>query len=242
MLSIIIPALNEENCLPVLLESVKKQNFQEDYEIIVADAGSKDKTVEIARRYGCQVVPGGLPAKGRNEGARVATGELFLFLDADVRLPQNFLKKSLKEFKKRKLDGASFRLTPQTKNIFKNIFLKLSFNFFYNWPITIFQKILAYGAMGILAKKEIFEKVGGFDENVKLAEDHFFARQVAKLGKFRIIHSTKIYINLRRFEKDGWLKTSSKFFLCNLYMLSGKPITSDVFKYRFNHYSKDGEI
>lgn len=238
MLSIIIPTLNEENYLPVLLESIKKQNFQEDYEIIVADAGSKDKTIEIAKKYGCRIIPGGLPAKGRNEGAKIAAGETLLFLDADVKLPQDFFKKSLKEFKKRKLDGASFRLTPQNKNIF----LRSSFNFFYNWPITIFQKILAYGAMGIMVKKEIFEKVGNFDEKIKLAEDHYFARQVAKLGKFRIIHSTKIYISLRRFEKDGWLKTNSKFFLCNIYLLFGKPVTSDVFKYRFNHYSKNGKI
>lgn len=89
MLSIIIPALNEEKFIPLLLESIKKQDFQ-DYEIIVADAGSKDKTVEISKNYNAAIVMGGLPAKGRNEGAKIARGDLFLFLDADVILPEYF--------------------------------------------------------------------------------------------------------------------------------------------------------
>ena len=78
MLSIIIPTLNEENFLSWLLESIKRQDFPER-EIIVADAGSEDKTVAIAKNYKATVVPGGLPAKGRNEGAKIAKGELFLF-------------------------------------------------------------------------------------------------------------------------------------------------------------------
>jgi len=67
MLSIIIPALNEEKYLPLLLKSLKSQNFNE-YEIIVVDAGSSDKTVDIAKEYGCKVVKGGVPGAGRNRG------------------------------------------------------------------------------------------------------------------------------------------------------------------------------
>ncbi|PIV12587.1 MAG: teichoic acid biosynthesis protein, partial [Candidatus Nealsonbacteria bacterium CG03_land_8_20_14_0_80_36_12] len=97
MLSIIIPTLNEEKYLPSLLEEIKKQNFS-DYEIIVADGGSEDKTVKIARNYGCKIVKGGLPAKGRNEGAKIAEGDILLFMDADnIFLPENFLKNLLEE-------------------------------------------------------------------------------------------------------------------------------------------------
>src|SRR3989338_1163009 len=92
--SIIIPTLNEEEYLPKLLESIRQQRFK-DLEIIVADAGSTDKTKEIAERYGCKIVPGGLPARGRNEGARVAGGELLVFLDADVMFPRDFFQIAL---------------------------------------------------------------------------------------------------------------------------------------------------
>lgn len=231
MLSIVSPTLNEEKYLPLLLEEIRKQEFS-DYEIIVADAGSEDKTVEIAKSYGCKVVAGGLPAKGRNEGAKAAKGELLLFLDADLTLPPDFLEKSLKEFGNRKLDVASYCLEPQTN---KKI-IKTGFALLYNRPITFSQRILAYGAMGILVKKEIFKKLKGFDENIKLAEDHYFVRQASKIGKFGIIKSTRIRVHLRRFEADGYLKTCLKYLLCQLYMFSGKGVRSDIFKYRFNRY------
>jgi len=234
MLSIIIPTLNEEKHLPLLLNSVRCQKVKEDFEIIVADAGSADKTVEIAKSFGCKVVKGGLPAKGRNEGAKAAQGEILLFLDADLKLPNNFLEKSLKEFKDRKLDIASYCLEPQTN---KKI-IKTGFALLYNRPVTFSQKILAHGAMGILVKKEIFKKVKGFDEDIKLAEDHYFVRQASRIGKFGIIKSTRICVLLRRFEADGYLKTSLKYLLCQLYMFSGKGIKSDVFKYKFDHYSQ----
>lgn len=237
MLSIIIPTLNEEKYLPVLLKSIREQDFSGDYEIIVADAGSKDRTLEIAKSFGCNTVKGGLPAKGRNVGAKASKGELLLFLDADVTLPGSFLENSLNEFKRRRLGVASFFLIPQTK---KRI-VKTGFNFLYNHPIKISEKFLAYGAMGILVKKDIFEKAKGFDETIKLAEDQYFMRQAAKLGKFGIIRSAKILINLRRFETDGYLPTLLRYLVCNLYMFSGKPARSGIFRYKFDHYSKKEE-
>jgi glycosyltransferase involved in cell wall biosynthesis len=233
MLSIIIPTLNEENYLPFLLKEIKGQSFK-DYEIIVADNNSTDRTKEIARSFGCRTVPGGLPARGRNQGAKFAEGDLFLFLDADVMITKNFLEDSLNEFKKRGLSVASYTLTPKTKNIF----IKNGLNFFYNWPIRISQKFRAWGAMAILVKKEIFNKIGGFDEKIKLAEDHYFVQTAAKFGKFGILTSAKIYMHLRRFEKDGYLKTGIKYLFCGTHMLLKGPIKSDIIKYEFNHYSK----
>ena len=121
MLSIIIPTLDEEKHLPLLLESIKKQDFS-DYEIIAADAGSEDKTLEIAKDYGCKIVAGGLPARGRNQGAKAARGDLLLFLDADVILPEKTFGKILEEFNRRKLDIATFCLLPSKKNKMSKFF------------------------------------------------------------------------------------------------------------------------
>jgi len=238
MLSIIIPTLNEENFLSRLLESIKGQDFT-DYEIIVADAGSKDRTIEIAKNYRASVVPGGLPAKGRNEGAKITKGDLFLFLDADVVLPHGFLNKILKEFKEKNLDVASFGLDPQSKSKGK----KFLFNFFYNWPIIIFERIISHGSQAILVKKELFKKVKGFDEKIKFAEDHNFVRRVRKIGKFGIIKSAKILSSLRRFEKDGWLKTYFKYIIAEIHMIFIGDIKKDIVKYEFDSYptQKDGK-
>ena len=76
--SCVIPVLNEEQYLPILLNSIAKQDVT-PYEIIVADAGSRDKTVEIAKSFGCKIVPGGSVPKGRNSGGFSAMGDYILF-------------------------------------------------------------------------------------------------------------------------------------------------------------------
>lgn len=249
MLSIIIPTLNEEDYLPILLESIKRQDFK-DYEVIVADAGSKDKTLEIANSYKFKVVPGGLPARGRNNGAKVANGDVLFFLDADTVLSDKFLDKSIKEFELRKLDIASFCLRPYPENRFEYFLI----NIFYNRMIVILEKILPHSAMGIIIKKELFNKINGYDESIKLAEDHDLGRRAAKyakfginkfakfgiskFAKFGIIRSVEILISTRRFKKDSWFMTGTKFFLCQLHMIFIGPVRSNIFNYKFNHYKK----
>jgi glycosyltransferase involved in cell wall biosynthesis len=231
MISIIIPTFNEEKYLPSLIDSVKKQDYN-DFEIIVADADSEDKTIEIAKNFDCEIIKGGLPAKGRNEGAKVANGDLFLFLDADTILPEDFFERALKEFKERKLDLASFCLEPETKGKFK----KFLFDVFYNFPILILEKILAHGAQAILVKKEIFEKVGGFDEEIKFAEDHSFMRKAKKFGRFGILRKVRVFSSLRRFEKEGFLRTYFKYLLAEIYMIFFGDIKKDIFKYKFGNF------
>jgi len=235
MLSIIIPTLNEEEYLGLLLESIKRQNFN-DCEVIVADAGSKDRTLEIARQHNCKIIAGGLPAKARNEGARIAEGDLLFFCDADVVLPDNFFEKSIKEFNSRNLDLASFCLIPLPKNKFSTFVL----NFFYNQPIVLLQSALPHAATGIFFNKDVFEKSGEFDEDVKLAEDHYLARRAVKLlnAKFGIIKSTEIFVSDRRFKADGWISVGVRYFLCELHLIFLGPVKSDIFKYKFNHYEK----
>jgi len=236
MLSIIIPTLNEEKHLPLLLRSIKNQNFR-DYEIIVADAGSKDKTVEIAKKYDCNIIKGGSPAQGKNNGAKAAKGDLLLFLDADVILPNDVFSNVLKEFKKRKLKIATFFLLPSGKRKTP----KFLFTFFYNIPIFLLEKILPHAAVGILVDKKLFDKLGGFDEKITLAEDHDLARRAKRLdrlGKYGILKSAKLYVSDRRFKKEGWAKTYSKYLLCEGHMILFGPVKSDIFKYRYLQRNK----
>src|SRR3989344_4482953 len=128
MLSIIIPTLNEEKYLPLLLDSIREQNFN-DYEIIVSDAGSKDNTINIAKKYGCIIVGGGLVSKGRNNGAKVANGDILLFLDSDTILQPSFLGNALKEFKEKRLGIAGFPPMPINGKTID----KLVHNFFSKW-------------------------------------------------------------------------------------------------------------
>lgn len=226
MISIIIPAYNEEKYLPKLLDSIEKQTYK-NYEVIVADANSKDKTKQIAKKYGCKIVKGGLPAVGRNKGAKAAKGEILLFLDADSKIEKDFIKSALKDIEKRKLDVAGSYLYPLSNNLTDKIFLYI----FNAWTfITQFFYPNACGS-GIFCKKWLHSKIKGFDETIKLSEDMDYVRRAGKHHKFRIIKNSKLIYSMRRYNKEGRFKVGLKLFLSALYRLFFGEIRSDVFKY-----------
>ncbi len=237
MLSIIIPTLNEEKYLPLLLNSIKKQSFT-DYEIVVADAGSEDRTTEIAKEYGCRVTAGGLPAKGRNQGAEASQGDLLLFLDAEVLLPEDFLEKALSEFAQRNLDVGSCGLEPIKEEwIPRFVSARLIYDIAYNLPAKFLENVFPYAASFILVKKEKHHKLNGFDEGIKLSEDHSYARRAARIGKFGFLSSVKAPLFLRRCEKDGILRTNLKYICCNVFNVFLGDVRTDIFKYYFGQYN-----
>jgi len=233
-LSIIIPAKNEEEYLPRLLKSIREQNFPASrYEVIVADANSSDKTVEVAKSYNCKVVKGGMPAVGRNAGAKEAVGKIFLFVDADSILPKRFIESAVKEFKEKKLTVASVPVAPITDK--KKI--KMYFDFLNDFIMTV-ENFLPYGSIGIMASSAVHQKIKGFNEELVLCEDHDYVRRAAKLGKFRVLRSAYVSISLRRYHNDGWLKVLSTYIFAELYNDFLGPIKSDFLNYKFGHYSK----
>lgn len=234
MLSIIIPTLNEERLLLALLSSIKEQSFT-NYEVIVADAGSEDGTLEIAKKYGCRIVAGGgLPAIGRNNGAKVARGIYLLFLDADVILPKDFLKTAIDEFENKNLDVASCRMVPLSSKRIDFIFHD-ALNFYFLTTQYFYPHAPGFC---ILTKKNIHNAINGFDEGIKLAEDHDYVNRAKKYGEFRILYSPKILVSIRRLETDGRFNILTKYLLCEMHRIAIGEIKTDIFNYKFGHYYK----
>ncbi|MBD3310510.1 glycosyltransferase [Candidatus Woesearchaeota archaeon] len=214
MLSIIIPTYNEEDYLPVLLGSIKKQTFN-DYEIIVSDSESKDKTVEIAEKYGCKVINGpkaGVSA-GRNLGAKHAKGDILLFLDADTKIGSKFIEENIQEFREKGLSAATVFAYPMEDSIIDRATVEVC-----NIALSMAQYIQPHaGGFCIFATKEVFDKVGGFDPEIKFYEDHAFVKHCGKYGKFRVLKGPVIYMSVRRFAQMGRAKALSKMFLVSLH-------------------------
>lgn len=231
MISIIIPTLNEEKYLEKLLNCIKKQTYK-DYEIIVCDYNSKDKTRQIAKKFKCKIVNGSLPAKGRNTGAKAAKGNILFFIDADCVIKKDFLQKSLNEIKNKNIDVGGCYLWPLSKRVFDNSAFAL-FNFWIF--LTQFFYAGSPAGAGIFCKKSLHQKIKGFDEKIKLSEDMDYVKRASEYGKFRILSTVRTYTSVRRFNKEGRLKLVMKLFLAGIYRIFFGEIKTNVFKYGFNY-------
>lgn len=232
-ISVIIPTYCEEKLLPKVLESITQQIYR-PLEIIIADNHSPDKTREIARSYGAQVVDGGSVAQGRNAGARVAQGEYLLFLDADSKLPsRSMLGEAFFSFIQRKVDIASAKYVPDSDGStrFGYGFAHLVFGV-WNGVRAIqkfFSVIGSEGGAFILIKKRVFDAIGGFDEQLQLSEDSEFFKRVTKAGyKYwhldqEILTSTRRYDTPRNAIK-GVIAPLTQAFLVGLGIYAGSRI------------------
>lgn len=226
-LSIIIPSWNEEGHLGRLLKSIHRQSFQ-DYEIIVSDARSTDGTREVARRYGARIISGGMPGAGRNAGVRAAHANLLLFLDADAALPsKHFLRDTLKEMRRRRLDIASVRVAPDGDGVIDRLF-----HWIYNRYTGFLIRFVphATGAC-IFSKRHIHDSVGGFDETITFAEDQDYVRRGSAVGDFGILKAHPIIISVRRLEKEGRFAFALKYLRAEWRILTRRPIRNNEIPY-----------
>ncbi|MBC7226158.1 MAG: glycosyltransferase [Thermoflexales bacterium] len=230
-LSVVIPTLNEAVYLPNLLDALAVQTRPAD-EIVVADAGSTDGTPDIARRYGARVVKGGTPAVGRNAGAGIATGDLLLFLDADVVPPPDFIEHAVAEFLRKGYDVATARVVPWDGSLLERVAHDMA-----NLYFILMQPVLPYApGFCILVRRSLHEKIGGFDETLWMSEDIDYVRRAARCGRFGVLTSTCIPVSMRRFRKEGMLRTGAKYLWCEMQMLRGKPVRKIPFKYEFGAF------
>ena len=203
-LTIVIPAKNEVAMLPRLLESLCRQDYggMSATRVLVADAGSTDGTVEVALgfrdRLKVEVVRGGLPSVGRNAGARLATTQYVLFLDADVELPEpTLLRRALWRMERRRLHLATTNIACREGGFFDDV-LYAGNNLMQR--VGSLTKPFATG-MFMLFDREAFWRLGGFDERALFAEDYLLSKGVARV-RFRIVRGRVLTTN-RRFQKLG---------------------------------------
>ena len=205
-LSVIIPTKNEALELPKLLAALKRQTFR-DFEIIVADAQSDDRTRAVAELAGAKIAEGGLPGFGRNAGAKLARGDVLLFLDADVVFSEDFLETALEEFNRRNLVAATCRAYAISNRFVDHVLHK-----FVEWYIRTVQYVDPHaGGFCIFVKRDVHKTVRGFNTSLLIAEDHDYVRRVRKHGKFRVLRGPRIGVSVRRLESEGRLGLAVKY-------------------------------
>jgi len=230
-ISIIIPTLNEEAYLPILLDSLKAQTFS-DFEIIVADANSTDRTCAIAQDYGARLVQGGMPAVGRNNGARAAQGEFLFFFDADVRLPPDFLERALAELDERFIDLATCEFLPDSELKLDQILFRLA-----NLTVKLYQSVSPRAAgFCIFITRRLFRRVGGFDESLLLAEDHDLVQRASAFRSLEVLKNATLHVSVRRLEKEGRFALVQKYMQVEAHLVLKGAIREDIVDYDFANF------
>ena len=203
-ISIVIPTLNEEKAIEETLADLF-ENHSPD-EVIVADGGSTDQTLSLINSRVKIIHSEKGRAKQMNAGAEKATGDVFLFLHADTRLPRNGVSK-IKDMVARGVKAGRFRMRFDDRRWLLRLYETYTrFHFF------------SYGDQGFFVAKELFEKLSGFDEWVPF-EDIDFYKRLRQLTR-PVIIKNPVVTSARRFCGVGCLKQKFiNLFLVALYYL-----------------------
>ncbi len=213
IISIIIPTLNEERYVGTCLESLKKQSYKGPFEIIVADGGSTDKTLEIARMYTNKVVvTKGPVGAGRNAGVKWATGNILAFIDADCIAPKNWLSeidasfgKSSVASKKSNIVAVMGAIRPMDGSWVDGLVFILR----ERLQRTLTWLQAPYDAnLNTAYRHEAFVGAGSFNPNVDYGEGVELAMRIRKQG--RVVYNPRmyVYVSLRRVRKYGHIHMS----------------------------------
>ncbi len=242
--SIIIPSLNEEINLPILLTSIKNQT-EKDFEVLVIDSHSTDKTPEKAIKFE-KLIPrfkfishkAKNVSAARNHGASFARGEFLVFFDADVEPEKDFFQQIKKKIIDYKLDVTTVWNRPKNSGLSGKIALTLA-----NIGMSIFQKIKP-GANGpcIIITKKLFKRINGFDEQIVFGEDFDLIQKAHQLkANFRVFKKPILYVSTRRFDQEGILMTIYKSGKALIYQLFIGPIKKPIFEYEMGgqYYKKN---
>ena len=192
--SIIIPTWNEASTLHACLPAASA-----DVEVIVADGGSRDGTVEVAEARGCKVcitAPG--RARQMNAGAEIASGDIFVFLHADTRLPGNFVVHVRRILSEPNTVAGAFRLQIDSRLRRIRLIERLA-----NWRSVHWQ--MPYGDQAIFLRAKDFGADGGFPD-LPIMEDVELIRRLRKRGRIRTA-PVPVVTSARRWEEWGVWKT-----------------------------------
>ena len=203
MFSIIIPTYNEADGIAETISSIHTANSRHVVEIIVVDGGSSDDTIAIAENCGAFVVKS--ERKGRaaqlNKGASVAKYEILYFLHADSIPPIDFTSKILNAYNQQ-IHSGCFRLAFD----YNHWFLKAN-----AWFTRFDVNAVRFGDQSLFVTKQVFEKAGGFREDLLMMEDQEIIHRIKEHGKFKVINDY-VTTSARKYLDNGIYRMQGIFY------------------------------
>ncbi len=237
--SIIIPTLNEEKYLPVLLDNLLQQE-ETDFEVIVVDGKSADQTMTIVKKFQKKFSARNIPlylvisdkknaAYQRNLGAKKGSGEYLAFFDADLEIPLSYLKKLHTNLVNDKAHFVTTFVRGDQKGFFAQSIVFVGNSIIDKAHLAGRQ--MCYGFNLIIDKKAFFQ-VGGFDDKINVTDDYDFSLRALNCGyKLKIYNNLYVNWSLRRFRRMGWLKSIIFYLQIIFYNFFKGPPKQKIFSY-----------
>jgi len=220
LISVVIPALNEEKYIRPCLSSLNHQSCNW-HEVIVVDGGSTDRTIEIARDLADRVVvePASPVGAARNLGAKEAKGDILAFIDADTIASQGWIEAIRESMSDSSVVGVTGPTFPVKGKDLDRLLYRMSTDFLQRFLIKL--DLPHFPGFNCAYRKDAFFAVSGFAEDRVTHEDMLLSLDLKELG--RIVYNPYMltFTSLRRIEKYGYERIVplylSNFFLSLLF-------------------------
>lgn len=216
LISVVIPAYNEEENIALCLASLMRQTAKVPMEVILVDNNSKDRTIKTAEKFktmlNLRIIKERRQGRGaaRWKGFEEAKGSIVFSTDADAILPPKWIEKYLQKFEK----DPSIVAVTGIPSIHEFDHLR---NTVFNMTIAQFITFnyLMYGhpglaGFGFAIKRSAYDAAGGFNPITDCYEDLDLAQRVHKLGKIAVVKNPPVTFSARRFEQ-GFVKAWSEY-------------------------------
>lgn len=207
MISVVIPTFNEEENIAQCLVSLSHQTLpRSEYEIIVVDGGSKDKTCEIAKKYADKVFTQTSRKVGgaRNDGVKEVKGDIIATTDADCILPPGWIKRISEDFRDPEvvqLYGPVYPIEEGFRNRF-SLLLANTFSRIGYYSQTFFYTLGCNTAF----RKDAFLKAGGY-RCIDAGDDLEIAMRMKDLGSVKFDGRLKVGFSMRRYKQYGTIRS-----------------------------------
>jgi biofilm PGA synthesis N-glycosyltransferase PgaC len=222
-LSVIIPTLNEEDNLGQCVKSLAMQKMQ-DFEVIIADGGSTDGTIDIAEMNGFKVLtvektrPHDV-STAKNLGAKHAEGEILFFLDADMYLEPNCFEVLHEGYRNPDVVGMALKVLPSDSNRLEKMLYECN-NYLARFGNMIGLHEISYFSCHSY-RKEAFMWVGGFRVDLLACEDLDLSLRMRRFGRYIVTPRTVLWTSprrLREWSNHGYIYKYTKY-LAEYYLM-----------------------
>lgn len=222
-ISVIIPALNEEETIEECLKSVSEQSYRY-FDIILIDPGSTDNTVQIAKKYTDKIIRAHTlcPGPARNLGVRNSDSDIVAFTDADTVVPKNWLEIIARDFSDPGVVAVGGIFKPLNPRLLDKIMFKINSDLWYR-----FSAIFGFYQLGTpncAYRRDVFLKANGFNEGMSMLEDTELSLRIKKYGKVVIDKDLYVYNSTRRFKQEGYFMVFMRYLGAYFNLFTGRLV------------------